>query len=202
MPPDRSNHGEDRRILEVGNKPLGGAMTEQQKYEVVETYPNAELRKYARCTVADVTLTGSPERVGSRAFGALVRYISAKQLAMTAPVLQAEAEKESQWTVSFVLPGGKAASDYPVPDDAQISLREIPEHLSMAAQWSGRWTYGSVEKHTAELKDAIGASGHTEIGAPVWARYDPPWKPWFLRRNEVLIEVCRDVLEEQSTLER
>jgi hypothetical protein len=62
----------------------------------------------------------------------------------------------------------------------------------MAAQWSGRWTYGSVEKQTAELREAIHASGLAEIGAPVWARYDPPWKPWFLRRNEVLIEVRRD----------
>ncbi len=27
------------------------------------------------------------------------------------------------------------------------------------------------------------------IGDPIWARYDPPWKPWFLRRNEVLVEL-------------
>ena len=54
-------------------------MTEQQKYEVVATYPDAELRQYSRCTVADITLTGSADRVGYRAFGPLVRYISAKQ---------------------------------------------------------------------------------------------------------------------------
>jgi hypothetical protein len=27
------------------------------------------------------------------------------------------------------------------------------------------------------------------IGEAEWARYDPPFKPWFLRRNEVLIPV-------------
>lgn len=164
-------------------------MTEQQKYDVVATYPNAELRKYARCTVADVTLTGSAERVGNRAFGPLVRYISAKQLAMTAPVLQVEAEAQSQWTVSFVLPGGKAASDYPLPDDSKVSLREIPEHLAMASRWSGRWTFDSVEQHTTALREVIRQQGLIETGPPVWARYDPPWKPWFLRRNEVLIDV-------------
>lgn len=166
-------------------------MTEQQKYEVVATYPRAELRRYARCTVADITLTGSAERVGNRAFGPLVRYISAKQLAMTAPVLQTEAETPSQWTVSFVLPGGKAATDYPLPDDVSVSLREIPEHLAVAARWSGRWSYASVERHARALRELISDQGLIEAGAPVWARYDPPWKPWFLRRNEVLIDVTR-----------
>jgi len=164
-------------------------MTEQQQYEVIATYGDVELRKYARCTVADVTLTGSAERVGNRAFGPLVRYISAKQLAMTAPVLQVEGDRQSEWTVSFVLPGGKAASDYPLPDDAHVTLREIPEHLSAAARWSGRWNYAGVENHTSELRAVIAARGWAEIGQPVWARYDPPWKPWFLRRNEVLIDV-------------
>lgn len=164
-------------------------MTEQQQYEIVTRYSNTELRKYPRCTLADVTLTGSAERVGNRAFGPLVRYISAKQLAMTAPVLQAQGEAQSQWTVSFVLPGGKAISEYPLPDDANVTLREVPEHFSMAMTWSGRWTYSSVEKHTEALRLAIKQAGLTEIGMPVWARYDPPWKPWFLRRNEVLIDV-------------
>jgi hypothetical protein len=59
----------------------------------------------------------------------------------------------------------------------------------MAMTWSGRWTYPSVEKHTEALRLAIKQAGLTEIGLPVWARYDPPWKPWFLRRNEVLIDV-------------
>jgi hypothetical protein len=27
------------------------------------------------------------------------------------------------------------------------------------------------------------------VGEPIWARYDPPWTPWFRRRNEVLIAV-------------
>ncbi len=167
-------------------------MTEQQHYEVVATYSGAELRKYSRCTVADITLTGSADRVGSRAFGPLVRYISAKQLAMTAPVLQVEADAQSQWTVSFVLPGSKAISEYPLPDDGNVTLREIPEHLAIAMQWSGRWTYPSVEKHTAQLREVIRDQSLIAEGPPVWARYDPPWKPWFLRRNEVLIDVKID----------
>jgi hypothetical protein len=29
--------------------------------------------------------------------------------------------------------------------------------------------------------------GYTAAGKPIWARYDPPFMPWFMRRNEVLI---------------
>jgi hypothetical protein len=38
---------------------------------------------------------------------------------------------------------------------------------------------------------AIEKRGLKSIGEPVWARYDPPFMPWFLRRNEVLIPVER-----------
>ena len=27
------------------------------------------------------------------------------------------------------------------------------------------------------------------IGEPSLARYDPPWTPWFMRRNEVMVPV-------------
>ncbi|HEX9230079.1 MAG TPA: heme-binding protein, partial [Arthrobacter sp.] len=29
----------------------------------------------------------------------------------------------------------------------------------------------------------------TAVGPPRFARFDPPFKPWFLRRNEVLQDV-------------
>ena len=32
-------------------------------------------------------------------------------------------------------------------------------------------------------------AGLEEAGEPIWARYDPPFKPWFLRRNEILIGI-------------
>ncbi len=164
-------------------------MTEQQHYDVITVYPDAELRSYARCTVAEITMIGSAERVGNSAFGPLVRYISSKQLAMTAPVLQTKSGEHDQWTVSFVLPGGKQLTDYPIPDNADITLRELAPHLAVAARWSGRWSYSSVEERTEHLLEVIQQHGLVQVGAPAWARYDPPWKPWFARRNEVLIPV-------------
>jgi hypothetical protein len=49
----------------------------------------------------------------------------------------------------------------------------------------GRRVRGAPDK----LKEALARADVKWHGAPVWARYDPPWKPWFLRRNEILLEV-------------
>jgi hypothetical protein len=38
------------------------------------------------------------------------------------------------------------------------------------------------------VKKLIGL-GYRVSGEPRWARYDPPWKPWFLRRNEVIVPI-------------
>jgi hypothetical protein len=40
-----------------------------------------------------------------------------------------------------------------------------------------------------KLKDALGQSNLRWHGEPVWARHDPPWKPWFLRRNEIWLDL-------------
>lgn len=39
------------------------------------------------------------------------------------------------------------------------------------------------------LQDAVVAAGFTPVGPPRFARFDPPFKPWFLRRNEVVQDV-------------
>jgi hypothetical protein len=192
-------------------RPFAGvdaAVTEQQRYEVVETRGDVELRRYADCVVADVVVTGSAEQAGNRAFRPLVSYISgsnqsadslamtapviqqpsAERLAMTAPVIQEEAGAE-EWTVSFVLPGSRALDEYPVPTDPRVSLRAVAGETAATLRWSGRWTSGNVARRTEELRRAMADAGWEAAGAPRWARFDPPWTPPFARRNEIVIPV-------------
>ena len=46
--------------------------------------------------------------------------------------------------------------------------------------------------HELRLREWIPRRGLDSVGEPVWARYDPPFMPWFLRRNEILIELRAD----------
>ena len=184
-------------------------MTEQQRYRVLQTMRDGvELREYAHCVVADVVVMGSQESAGNKAFRPLASYIGGKNqtresLAMTAPVIQeARSEKlamtapviqesagDGQWTVSFVLPGARALADYPIPDDPRVQLRELPQETAAAVRWSGRWTSGNVAARTDALLRCIADAGWEPAGPPRWARFDPPWKPFFARRNEVVIPV-------------
>ena len=185
-------------------------MTEQQEYRVLNVHGAVELREYAPCVVADVIASGSAEQAGSAAFRPLFEYISganrgAEPLAMTAPVIQKpaseplamtapvlqEAAGANEWTVSFVLPAGRALSEYPVPANPRVSLREIPGETAAAIRWSGRWTASNIARRTEELRRAIAEAGWQESDQPRWARFDPPWKPPFARRNEIVIPVRR-----------
>lgn len=184
-------------------------MTEQQQYRVLETRGGVELREYAPCVVADFEVSGSAEQAGNAAFRPLASYIfganngsrklamtapviqqaSSERLAMTAPVLQ-EATDAGTWTVSFVMPGARALAEYPQPDDARVKLRALPAEVAAALRWSGRWSSGNVDRRTAELRAEMDRAGWVPVGAPRWARFDPPWRPAFLRRNEIVIPVA------------
>ena len=55
----------------------------------------------------------------------------------------------------------------------------------------GRWTEAKYKKNERALMQSLQADGVTVTGEPILARYDPPFMPWFLRRNEVMVEIRR-----------
>jgi hypothetical protein len=78
----------------------------------------------------------------------------------------------------------------PVPTDPRIHLRAVRSQDAAVVRWSGRWTSDKVATRTTELRKAMASHGWTATGAPRWARFDPPWKPPFARRNEIVIPVA------------
>jgi hypothetical protein len=183
-------------------------VTEQQRFTVIATFPEFELRRYDACVVAEVEVAGSMDSAGTRAFRRLAGYIGGRNrarrsLAMTAPVVQAAAgrtiamtspvvqeEQGDRHVVGFVMPAGETTATLPEPEDATVSLREVPEELAAAMRYSGRWTESAYRARVAHLQDAVARAGLTVAGRPRWARFDPPWTPWFLRHNEVVLPVA------------
>lgn len=162
-------------------------MTEEQPYTLIEKQGDLEIREYPESVHARVTLSGSANSVGNKAFGPLVGYISRNKIAMTSPVIQER--NEDQWDVSFVMPAGTSVQEMQQPTNGELTIAEVPAHLAGATSWSGSWKYAEVEKRGEEMIKQLIALGYQVNGEPRWARYDPPWKPWFLRRNEVIVPI-------------
>ncbi len=193
---------------------LSGAMTmgakavEEAVYTVLQANDRFELRDYEPQIVAEIEVGGTMEQAGNRAFRPLYRYIAGNNqprtsIPMTSPVTQKRAgEKiamtapvgqravEDRWVVHFMMPATYTMETLPVPDHSRITLREIPARRVAAVRYSGRWTERNYRRHKADLVKWIEAQGWEREGDPVWARYNPPFMPWFMRRNEVLIPVA------------
>jgi hypothetical protein len=183
-------------------------MTEHQPFDVVESTPQYELRQYPQHVVAETTVRGSSfEDAGSRAFRYLFGYISGDNTArqsieMTAPVVQAASARVNMtapvvqkptidgFVVAFVMPAAMTEADAPLPNRNEVTLRTVPARLVAAARFSGRWAEASWHKHRDALLEAVSAAGLTVLGEPRFARFDPPYTPWFLRHNEVLVDVA------------
>ena len=53
--------------------------------------------------------------------------------------------------------------------------------------YSGGWSEKNYKNYLASLQEWIEQNNLTVAGEPVWARYNAPFTPWFMRRNEILI---------------
>ncbi len=166
--------------------------TEEAAYKVVEKEDQFELRDYAPCILAETVVDGSLEDAGNKAFRPLFQYISGDsgthgKVAMTAPVGQQPAKEK--WAVSFMMPATYTLGTLPAPADPKITLRPVPARRVAAVRYSGFWSEKNYLRSKSQLEAWIRVKGFTVAGDPVWARYNPPFTPWFLRRNEILIPV-------------
>ncbi|MBW9261727.1 MAG: heme-binding protein [Candidatus Thiodiazotropha sp. (ex. Lucinisca nassula)] len=180
---------------------------EEAQYDVVQKESDFEIRDYAPHILAETFVTGAMEDAGKAAFGHLFDYISGnnqsrKEVTMTAPVGQQPAGEKIKmtapvgqqpdsegWVVSFMMPSEFTIETLPIPNDSKVTLREVPPQRMAAIRYSGFWSESSYLEHKAELVQWINEAGLTITGEPVWARYNAPFTPWFMRRNEILIPV-------------
>lgn len=153
-----------------------------------------ELRDYPALRVAEVVRTG-PRREAVRAgFGPLARYIFARErpgdkIAMTAPVTQTP-QDEGRWAVQFIMPSGYTLADLPAPAGADVSLHEWPAARRAVIRFGGVATDASIAEAEARLRSWIDRQGLQATGAPLYAYYNDPLTPGFLRRNEVLLTLA------------
>ena len=168
-------------------------MTEQQPYRVLSVHDGYEVREYPSYVLVQVDVVGDFMTAGNIAFSPLVRYISGnntsgQRMAMTAPVIQ-ETQNETQHTVSFVLPAGMDPTSLPIPRDARVRTVVVPTHKAAVRKFGGSWNETRFRSNGEALLAAVRGAGLQTEGDVYFARFDPPWKPGFLKKNEALIRL-------------
>lgn len=193
--------------LLIATMPLLSHAVEEPSYEIVRQLDGAEVRKYAPYVVAEVLVSGPADEAGSQAFPILAGYIfgknkGARKFDMTSPVTQAAAPVKLEMTapvtqaaaaggyvVQFVLPKGVTLASAPEPNDPRVKLRDVPGRRVGVIRYSGFWSQGNYDEHLGELEQTLRAARIAWTGEPTLSRYDPPFTPWFMRRNEIWLTV-------------
>jgi hypothetical protein len=184
---------------------------EQPAFTSVSTDGDFEVRDYPSLVVAEVKRSGTRQQGLSAGFGPLARYIFARErggeriamtapvqqravaadekIAMTAPVTQTSGNADT-WIVRFTMPSAYKLDDLPAPSDPAIRLRELPASRVAVVRFSGRTDDALITRQEARLRTWMADQAIAAVGPPVYAYYNDPLTPGFLRRNEIMLPIA------------
>jgi SOUL heme-binding protein len=185
--------------------------TEEPEHTSERLTERVELRKYGARIAAETTVASNEDAARSEGFRRLAGYIFGKnhgddKIAMTAPVAQSKAgqkiamtapvaqsaagtEPSDGWVIRFYMPSKWTMDTLPKPNDDRVRLAEVPPQTFAVLSFSGDRGPGAVKARTAELMEALRATGFEAAGEPTAWFYDPPWTLPFRRRNEIAVPV-------------
>jgi hypothetical protein len=153
-------------------------------YTVIRSDGGFEIRDYPVLRVVESTMKDGGS---GGSFNRLFRYISGgnddgKKIAMTTPVFMDGGEG----TMAFFMP--EDLGKVPQPTDDSVRVREIPAGRFAVMQFRGERSAKQEAEHLKQLKTwTTGQKIKVAPAPPVFAYFDPPWTPPFLRRNEVML---------------
>lgn len=105
-----------------------------------------------------------------------------KSVPMTAPVITGQ-------YMAFILPVGLTELNAPQPDGQPIEFAYVSARQLATLRFSWLTSPERVARKIDELLSALRTHGIQTEGEPFLMRYNDPWTPPFMRRNEVAIEV-------------
>ena len=191
----------------IGAPPMPTTTINEPAYVVTQRLGDVEVRQYGPYVVAEVLVAGSATEAGNKAFPILAGYIFGKnrgerKLAMTAPVTQTSLPVKLEMTapvtqsaapggylVQFVLPKGVTLATAPEPIDPRVTLRQVQSMRVAVIRFPGFWSDASYNKHLTDLEQTMRKAGTTWSREPIYSRYNSPFTPWFLRRNEIWLQL-------------
>jgi hypothetical protein len=174
-------------------------MTETIPYTVLKKIDTVEIRHYPEVLFAVV----ENDEYDS-GFNLLFRYItgenkSRRKIPMTAPVVTPEKITMTAPVVTrenymaFAIPSSYTKDTVPTPTNPLVHIEVQPEKTMAVLRFSGRANERTLKKYTQTLLSILKNQNIRVKGEPILMRYNSPFTPGFLRRNEVGIELLEYV---------
>ena len=171
---------------------------EQPNFEVVLEEGRLAIRDYPSVMVIETRVSASRSDAAGYAFRRLFKYISGEneaglKIPMTAPVAQTMAngrvKSSDYWAVRFFLPNNLSEEDIPRPLESKVLVAKLKAQRYATVSFKGTQTDKKIKENMVKLESFLISQGYEVSGSPVYAFYDPPFIPWFLRDNEILLPV-------------
>ncbi|AWB27649.1 heme-binding protein [Halococcoides cellulosivorans] len=181
-------------------------------YEHRETIDGVELREYPETVLVETTapnqraafrrlfdyISGANQGDESISMTAPVETEGGTSISMTAPVRSASADESGDGVrMAFYLPPEYGPDTAPVPTDSNVRLVVEPPKTVAVDQFSWYAPDWRVRRHARKLRATLDREGIDARSDYSLLRYNDPWTPPFMRRNEVAI----DVADEGSPIE-
>lgn len=171
---------------------MASGKTEEQKYTIVSSNDEFEIRFYPSATLATVYLTANSYReVSGPGFRALAGYIfggnsAEAQISMTAPVHMNISDDRS--AMSFVMPSSYNTGNLPRPDNSNVIIEKTKDEYVAVIKFSGYASDDAIKKHSDKLRKLLVEKGIEYSGNFRYLGYNPPYQ-LINRRNEIIVSV-------------
>lgn len=181
-------------------------MTETPSYSVIRKENEIELRLYPAYIKAEVSIVETSYRKAVfKGFNTLADYIfgnniRTEKIAMTSPVQVTQSQKiamtkpvtisgDGNYVVAFIMPSEFRMDTLPKPKNDAVQFSSLPSQTIAVIRYSGYFQEVKINKAKQRLKTWLEREGIETSGDFIVAGYNPPWVPWFLARNEVMVEI-------------
>ena len=167
-------------------------MIEQPKYTVIKKQSQFELRLYQAFTIIEATDQDLKSYQGFRLAFDFIQGDNdrGQKISMTAPVVN-QLNDEGIQTTAFVMPPEMKHNDVPLPLNQNLRKVLVPERVCAVYRFSFNPKMDKIRSYENLLRAWVDQEGYKIVGDLQLARYNPPFIPAFLKRNELWFEVIK-----------
>ncbi len=168
------------------------ASIEKQKYRLVQSEKDFEIRHYPPAMLATVYSSANSYReMSTPGFRTLAGFIfggndSNTKIAMTSPVHMDINDSTS--TMSFVMPSKYDEQSLPRPSDSRVKLEKSQAEYVAVLRFGGYANDDRIARYSDKLKKALEKKGIAYSGNFRFLGYNPPFQ-FIGRKNEIIVSV-------------